>query len=144
MSNHWKHKKKKSFQGGCTSMLPMNHAWEPLLYFETFMTAAREIRAVRHHWVKLKHPSLWKEKNRAKKDLASLYHRNSFASFEAGTSLTLTNPGSQWQWVPQTCQGSREHREWNIILLFTTLYSLFFWIWDVGLASNAGFFCPVA
>lgn len=93
MSNHWKHRT-KSFQGGCTSIWPMDHAGAPLLYLETFVTAAREIRAARHHWVKLKHPSLLKEKDRGKQALARSYHRNSFTSFAIGTSLTLTNPFS--------------------------------------------------
>lgn len=93
MSNHWKHHI-KSFQGGCTSIWPMDHAGAPLLYLETFMTAAREIRAARHHWVKLKHPSLLKEKDGGKQALATSYHRNSFAYFAIGTSPILVNPFS--------------------------------------------------
>lgn len=59
------------------------------------MTAAREIRAARHHWVKLKHPSLLKEKEGGEKQaLARSYHRKSFAPFAIGTSLALSNPFS--------------------------------------------------
>lgn len=68
-----------------------------------------------------------------------MYHRNSFASFEAGTSLTLTLVLGDNEYHKHA-KVQREYRECNIILLFTALYSLFFCMWDVGLASNAYFF----